>query len=197
MKSFFLDKLPDCITVAGKSFFIKTDFRVWLGFSQTIQENKAVIDEADFVYADEVPSAELKAEAFKQLMEFYHPEPELPRSNGGGSEKVLDYVIDSQLIFAAFWEQYGIDLMATDENGHFLQMHWHKFLALLAGLHGTKLNDVMGWRCWKGDTKTDYGKTMQNLRNAWALPEASEEREQVQKDLDSFNSLFEKKTEKS
>ena len=76
-------------------------------------------------------------------------------------------------------------------------MHWHKFLALLAGLHGTKLNDVMGWRCWKGDTKTDYGKAMQNLRNAWALPEASEEREQVQKDLDSFNSLFEKKTEKS
>ena len=110
---------------------------------------------------------------------------------------MLDYVIDSQLIFAAFWEQYGIDLTATDENGHFLQMHWHKFLALLAGLHGTKLNDVMGWRCWKGDTKTDYGKAMQNLRNAWALPEASEEREQVQKDLDSFNSLFEKKTEKS
>ena len=77
MKSFFLDKLPDCITVAGKSFFIKTDFRVWLGFSQTIQENKAVIDEADFVFSNEeckqsaMNMAKYKDEEFKKFLCYY------------------------------------------------------------------------------------------------------------------------------
>lgn len=96
----------------------------------------------------------------------------LPRSIGesfGG--KILDYEIDADLIYAAFYEQYGIDLLATDSHGHVVQIHWHIFLALLSGLHNTKLNEVMNCRCWTGDTKTEYGKQMQKLRNAWELEE--------------------------
>jgi hypothetical protein len=133
-----------------------------------------------------VPPKELKKEAFNALLEFYHPKTDLPRSSGK-SEKVLDYVLDSQLIFCAFLEQYGIDLTATDETGHFIQMHWHKFLALLSGLHNTKLNEVMSWRCWDGDTKTDYGKQMAKLRAAWELP--PENQEEIDRDLEAFNAL--------
>ena len=122
-------------------------------------------------------------------MKFYHPESTLPRSSGK-SEKVLDYIIDSQLIFSAFMEQYRIDLTETDENGHFIQMHWHKFLALLSGLHNTKLNDVMGWRCWDGDTKTEYGKQMAKLRASWELP--PENQDEIDADLAAFNALGEK-----
>ena len=43
-------KLPDCIECNGKFFNIKTDFRVWLGFSQTVNEKGAVVDDADFVF---------------------------------------------------------------------------------------------------------------------------------------------------
>lgn len=186
-------KLPDCIECCGKFFNLKTDFRTWLCFSQTVNNKNAVVDDVDFVYADKIPSPEEKAEAFKQLIEFYMPKSELPRKLGSeeGGEKILDYELDADYIYAAFLEQYGIDLLQTDRNGHVIEFHWHKFLALLSGLHNTKLNEIMSWRGWTGDTKTEYGKQMQKLRNAWELPEKTNEN--VQKDLDKFNELFEKK----
>ena len=186
MNSFFLEKLPDHVSAGGKLFLIKTDFRSWLAFSRTVSEKESVIDDVDFIYADVIPSIELKKEAFDALLDFYHPKTDLPRPTGKG-EKVLDYVLDSQLIFAAFLEQYGIDLTAIDETGHFIQMHWHKFLALLSGLHNTKLNEVMGWRCWDGDTKTDYGKQRAQLRAAWELP--PDNQAEIDKDLEAFNAL--------
>ena len=186
-------KLPDCIECGGKFFNIKTDFRTWLNFSEAVNEKGAVIDAVDFVYEDVIPSAEIKAEAFKQLLNFYMPKNELPRKTSGedSGAKILDYTIDADYIYAAFLEQYGIDLLQTDKNGHIIEMHWHKFLALLSGLHGTKLNEIMSWRGWTGETKTEYGKQMAKLRNAWELP--SEDREKVQEDLEKFNALFEKK----
>ena len=186
-------KLPDCIECGGKFFNLKTDFRIWLGFSQTVNEKSAVVDDVDFVYSDEIPSAEIKAEAFKQLLNFYMPKNELPRKTSGedSGAKILDYTIDADYIYAAFLEQYGIDLLKVDEKGHAVELHWHKFLALLSGLHGTKLNEIMSWRGWTGETKTEYGKQMAKLRNAWELP--SEDREKIQEDLEKFNALFEKK----
>ena len=183
-------KLPDCIECGGKFFNIKTDFRTWLCFSQAVNEKKAVVDDVDFVYADEIPPAEEKPEAFKKLLEFYMPKNELPRkveSKEGGA-KILDYVLDADYIYAAFLEQYGIDLLETDKKGHAIELHWHKFLALLSGLHGTKLNEIMSWRGWSGDTKTEYGKQMAKLRSVWELPE--EQNEKVQEDLEKFNALF-------
>ncbi|MCR4949286.1 MAG: bacteriophage Gp15 family protein [Treponema sp.] len=185
-------KLPDCIEVAGSFFNIKTDFRAWLNFSRTVNIKGAVVDDVDFIYTDKIPPAENKKEAFEKLLDFFQPKAPLPRSTGESSGgKVLDYEIDADLIYAAFYEQYGIDLLATDEHDHAVYMHWHRFLALLSGLHNTKLNEVMSWRSWNGDAKTEYGKQMQKLRNAWELPEEKDEK--VQEDLEKFNELFVKK----
>ena len=185
-------KLPDCIEAAGSFFTIKTDFRSWLNFSRIVNTKGAVVDDVDFIYTDTIPPAENKKEAFEKLLEFFQPKTPLPRSVGESSGgKVLDYEIDADLIYAAFYEQYGIDLLETDKHGHAVQIHWHRFLALLSGLHNTKLNEVMSWRSWTGDTKTEYGKQMQKLRNAWELPEEKDEK--VQEDLEKFNQLFKKK----
>lgn len=185
-------KLPDCIEAAGSFFTIKTDFRSWLNFSRIVNTKGAVVDDVDFIYTDTIPPAENKKEAFEKLLEFFQPKTPLPRPIGESSGgKVLDYEIDADLIYAAFYEQYGIDLLETDKHGHAVQIHWHRFLALLSGLHNTKLNEVMSWRSWTGDTKTEYGKQMQKLRNAWELPE--EKNEKVQEDLEKFNKLFKKK----
>lgn len=185
-------KLPDCIEAAGSFFTIKTDFRSWLNFSRIVNTKGAVVDDVDFIYTDTIPPAENKKEAFEKLLEFFQPKTPLPRPIGESSGgKVLDYEIDADLIYAAFYEQYGIDLLETDKHGHAVQIHWHRFLALLSGLHNTKLNEVMSWRSWTGDTKTEYGKQMQKLRNAWELPEEKDEK--VQEDLEKFNQLFKKK----
>ena len=185
-------KLPDCIEAAGSFFTIKTDFRSWLNFSRIVNTKGAVLDDVDFIYTDTIPPAENKKEAFEKLLEFFQPKTPLPRPIGESSGgKVLDYEIDADLIYAAFYEQYGIDLLEIDKHGHAVQIHWHRFLALLSGLHNTKLNEVMSWRSWTGDTKTEYGKQMQKLRNAWELPEEKDEK--VQEDLEKFNQLFKKK----
>ncbi len=185
-------KLPDCIEAAGSFFTIKTDFRSWLNFSRIVNTKGAVVDDVDFIYTDTIPPAENKKEAFEKLLEFFQPKTPLPRPIGESSGgKVLDYEIDADLIYAAFYEQYGIDLLEIDKHGHAVQIHWHRFLALLSGLHNTKLNEVMSWRSWTGDTKTEYGKQMQKLRNAWELPEEKDEK--VQEDLEKFNKLFKKK----
>lgn len=184
-------KLPDYIDVDGKFFYIRTDFRSWLNFSRIVNTKDAVVDDVDFIYRDEIPPTEKKKEAFEKLLEFFRPKNELPRPSPGKEEesvKALDYDIDADLIYCAFREQYGIDLLATDSTGHAVEMHWHIFLTLLSGLHGTKLNNVMEWRSWTGETKTEYGKQMQRLRNAWELP--TEESEKLQEDLERFNKLF-------
>lgn len=185
-------KLPDCIECGGKFFNLKTDFRTWINFSQIINEKGSAVDDVDFVYSGVPPKAEEKPEAFKKLLDFYIPKNELPRktSENENETKVLDYVIDADYIYAAFLEQYGIDLLQTDKSGHVVELHWHKFLALLSGLHGTKLNEIMSWRSWSGDTKTEYGKHMQKLKNVWELP--SQDREKIQEDLEKFNNLFSK-----
>jgi len=185
-------KLPDCINVDGKLFSIKTDFRDWLNFSRVVNTKDAVIDDVDFIYINEVPPAAYKRKAFEKMLEFFQPKSELPRKMPGASAgKVLDYELDADLIYAAFMEQYRIDLMETDEKGHAVQMHWHIFLTLLQGLHNTKLNEIMSWRGWKGNAKTPEGKLMQSLKNAWELP--ADNQDQINKDLQAFNALFEKK----
>ena len=183
-------KLPDSIELGGKYYPIKTDFRDWLNFSRIVNTKNAVIDELDFLYLEEVPPAELKKEAFHKLCDFFQPESILPRKTPGSSGgKILDFEVDADIIYASFYEQYKIDLLATDDEGHALcRMHWHKFQALLSGLHGTRLNEIMSYRSWKGETKTEYGKEMQKLRTAWELPTESEKRQKD--DLAAYEKLF-------
>lgn len=183
-------KLADSVKAGGKFFKIKTDFRTWICFSRILQDKNAVVDDADFVYSDEIPEKENKVEAFQRLLEFYSPKKDLPRNiTKQDGEKVLDYDIDADLIFSAFYEQYKIDLLSTDKSGKLIELHWHKFLALLGGLHSTKLNEIMGYRCYKDDEKSDYKKQMQTLKEMWRLPTEADEK--AQEDLDNFNKLFE------
>lgn len=179
--------LPSSVEVEGSFYAIKTDFRYWLMFARLLENEKAVIDEADFLYKDEIPQD--KKAGFQKLLEFYSPKKELPRNLGGGSsEKVMDYDIDADLIYAAFYEVYKLDLMEVDKNGHFKELHWHKFQALFAGLHNTKLNEIIGYRCYDENDKTDYKANMKKLKQMWTLP--TKMTEEDKKDLDKFNALF-------
>lgn len=56
-----------------------------------------------------------------------------------GLDKAYDFDLDSDLIYACFNAQYGIDLGQTE-------MHWFKFISLFKGLKDTQLNDLMYYR---------------------------------------------------
>ena len=174
---------PDSITVGGRTYRIKTWFKYWLRFLQ-ICNNRKEVRNFDFLFVDEIP--ENKAEAFKSLAEFANPKSVLPRGTGGRGARILDYRIDANLIYAAFVQQYGIDLVSgLGVDGK--PLHWHKFLALMEGIHDTKLSDVMDIRSYDETDRTTYEQSRKNARDAWSLDDITEEDSAV---LEEFNSKF-------
>lgn len=171
--------LTDSIIVDSKEYKIKTLFKYWLNFEDMVKENHTLND-FDFFYSDleNIPDRE---KGFNELVKFYNPKTPLPRSAGQeNSIQVLSFKQDADLIYSAFFEQYGINLVSSN-------LHWHEFLALLRGLHGTKLNEVMGFRSYEENT-TDYKTAMKELKEAWRLePELTIEEK---RDLEKFNETF-------
>ena len=155
---------PESVNVNGAFYAVHTDFRYWIIFSRMLLEEHTYLD-YDLFYINEKP-ADRKA-GFDSLLEFFVNKKELPRVFDSDSDvNVLDYDLDSELIFSAFMELYGIDLIS--EKTH---LHWWKFKALLAGLHGTKLNEVMGYRCYVEGQKTDWKQTARENKRRWELPQ--------------------------
>ena len=172
--------LPNVVMIGGSPFSIYTDFRLWLRFEIEVSKMKRgeQIDISYLFKNDRPDYCDLR-----ELFVFSRPQNELPRSIGGHSNVIiLDYELDADLIYSAFLDQYGIDLVDIEE------LHWHKFLALLNGLNdSTKLREVMGYRCYKKETRKDYDAYAE-LRSAWEIiPPISEEE---QAELDEFNKLF-------
>lgn len=172
--------MPNTVTVNGRDFSVYTDFRVWMRFEISLTEHRGQsYIPIGYLFKNEKPT---KCDV-SDLLVFSRPERILPRQTRGTASEVvaLDFKIDADLIYAAFLQQYGVDLVDVPE------LHWHKFLAMLHGLKGTKLDEVIGYRCY--EKQTDHKiDPYEELREAWALerPLSPEE----EKELEEFNKLL-------
>ena len=173
------NSLPNTIRTGGRDFPVYTDFRVWMKFEIALSKmGKDDLIKVDYLFPGDKP----RFCKIEDLLEFSRPKNELPRRVFGGSDVVvIDYELDSDLIYSAFLGQYGIDLIDVEH------LHWHKFLALLAGLNDdTKLREVMGYRCYeKSDEKEDVWRL--KLRRAWEIERISPEEKA---ELEEFSNLF-------
>lgn len=161
--------LPNAIEAYGQVFLLNTDFRPWLQYPGILEEGLQEL------FIDRV-SPLLTQEVVKQLDCFYMPPAELPRGSGTGVP-LVDWDLDADLIYAAFMQAYGIDLITAD-------MHWHKFLALFSALpEETLMVKIMSYRAYTGQDKD-----ILELKSKWALPERLNEEEQQA--VDEFNELF-------
>ncbi len=161
--------LPQAVKVGGSFYKIHTDFKYFIRLCQLLKDKQTPINALDFIYAGEIPPN--RAEGIRAVCEFMQPPRLLPRRTGDEpSENVLDYELDADLIYSAFLENYGIDLVDTP-------LHWYKFQALLSGLHDTELNRVIGHRLWTNTTgrNDSYTKQQQKLYEAWRLPQKEDE----------------------
>ena len=155
-------RLPQSVKVGGSFYRIHTDFKYFLRMRELLTTKPADIADFDFMYID-VPHD--RSAGLDALLDFMNPQRLLPRSTGEETrELVLDYAIDAPYIYAAFMEQYGIDLIDA-------RLHWYKFTALLHGLHDTELNRIIGARLYKPSGKeSEYEKSRRKQYEAWRLP---------------------------
>ena len=86
------------------------------------------------------------------------------------SQRLVDFELDGEYIYASFFQDYGIDLIR--EQG---RLHWKKFIALFQGLSDeTKIKQVMRIRAMELPAPTKYNqKEIQNImemKSYYALP---------------------------
>ncbi|MFD0953024.1 Gp15 family bacteriophage protein [Virgibacillus natechei] len=126
-----------------------------------------------------------KYELFKFiLLEFIDIDLDKPQEQSGEKqEKIYDFDIDADRIYASFLMDYKIDLM--DLQG---ELHWKKFFALFEGLSSeTPFQKVVGYRTAKAPKETKHNKEQRNnikkLKQKYALEQKEQNADDVFNDM--------------
>lgn len=153
--------LQTCLVVGGEEVPVDTSFRAWLRFSRVLAETG--LCDPSVLLADDPPEG-WRAEALR----FLNERPSTPREAGRTRARGFDLDEDAPYVVGSFQAAYGIDL--TDPG---LDMHWHRFTALLWSLpESSRLMEIAGYRQWdRADAKRSPESAAAERRRAWALPE--------------------------
>lgn len=141
--------LPESVLIDGKKYPINCDFRIGMQFERILKGDGS--DDAKLLkllsmYYPKIPP-NLNA-AIDRMLWFYRcgeeeEKEEKPRQRyqrRTSKEPAYSFAQDAPYIYAAFKEQYGIDLTESD-------MHWWKFVALFESLsEDTKMSKIMYYR---------------------------------------------------
>lgn len=188
--SILTDGFPDCITVDGVDYPVKTGFREWLLFDRVMTDvsvspyDKAVKAIA-LCYVREVPPT--AQEALSGALGFYSGEEtrSTDEKESAGAKRIFDFEIDAKHIYAAFMSEYGIDLCSCN-------MHWWRFLTLFQGLgEDNKIYRIMEYRAVDmASVPKEKRAFYRKMKSLYRLPDM---RTQEEKDADiakSLESLF-------
>lgn len=151
-EDFITGILPETVVIDDTAYPIRCDFRIGMQFERIYSSE--LVDKDKIVrllqmYYPEIP--ENIPEAINQMLWFYRcGESEEKKENDtdkrqryqrrSSKEPVYSFAQDAPYIYAAFKEQYGIDLTEVE-------MHWWKFMALFESLNeDTKMSRIMYYR---------------------------------------------------
>ena len=168
-------RLPDCVEVNGKRYKLRTEFfRVLQCFQ--------ILRAPDLLPEDQISLClrallwrvpfrrKRQAEVFRAVLEQY-----IAPDKRKGKTKSMDLEHDSDYIYAAFAQAYGINLTTSS-------MHWWEFRALLSALpDDTKMSQIVSIRTRPMPKPTKYnGEQRAALARAkaeWAVYKTPEEKE--------------------
>lgn len=178
----FKKEMPDYVVYNGVRYGVNSDFRVWINIESILYSElpwfEKIIEIFRLCYKDNLPP-DANA-AFMLLIDFYCGKETGGIKNKeykGTSARVFDFEADADLFYAAFMQQYSIDL--TKEC-----LHWWKFLALFRSIgQDTKLFSVMQYRAMDLSEITDKRQKdyYKKLKRIYRLPSRhlSEEDEEL------------------
>ena len=131
--------LADHVVIGGRAVPLRTDYRVWILLSTALADERLPAVSKmrlclSTCYAD-LPDTVDRGEAYLHALRFYNRLPDTDGAEDTGNapvrptprEPILDFDIDGDRIYAAFYSAYGIDLTTA-------HLHWWQFLALLVSL---------------------------------------------------------------
>lgn len=191
-----IDELPESVEIDDIKYKINTDFRIGILFTLLIQDNTVTdmekIEIALNLYYPEIPHDPLKA--IEKILWFYRCGQESPSSNqqvqtetSAYQQAIYSFEHDAEYIYAAFLDQYGIDLQDIEH------LHWWKFRALFKGLKEDNLIvKIMGYRAIKiDDNMTDSEKKFyRRMKKIYALPDNRTQEEKERDFIDAISCLF-------
>lgn len=150
--SVFTQEPPRFLVIGEKPYRINTDFRIMADFE--IRINEADISDRNtfaeilsetistlFIDKPDVPGN--TSEIVSRLMWYFRcgKDAESRGSEGKKRKRCYDLAYDSEYIYAAFMQQYGIDLLTVE-------LHWWTFRSLFLGLtEETEFVKIMQYRC--------------------------------------------------
>lgn len=180
MANIILDVLPETVEIDGAEYRINSDFRISILFELLMQDDEVgkrqKLIQGLKLYYPEIPQN--MTEAVEKMIWFYRcgkeTENDRSGSGGSGSKQVYSFEYDDDYIYAAFLEQYGIDLQDVED------LHWWKFRALFKSLgEDTEFVKIMGYRSINITSKMsneqrEFYKKMQTV-HALPIPDAEKE----------------------
>lgn len=184
-----IDLLPTSLTVCGAEKQINSDFRIALLFESLmddpeISNEDKIIQAVELFFVDLPETKEELAESIEQLLWFYRcgKEPneymkrkaEKKKDSNVKEPRIYDINYDDDYIYAAFMQQYRINLNQIE------YMHWWEFRALFKALtNETEFVKIMEYRGMDiskeltPEQKAHYKK----MKSIYALPRPKEEQE--------------------
>lgn len=152
---------PDYVVIGDEKYKINSDFRVWVSIADMLTSEESFKKKLTYLlvngYCDRLPLH--IDDAVEALLNFLNVNAKGTQKSANA--KVFDFQKDEGLIYAAFMQQYRINLYTA-------KLHWWEFLSLLSGLdENTAFMKIVGYRSIDlGDIKDEkqkrYYRAMKN-----------------------------------
>lgn len=173
---------PKTVQIAGAEVPICWDFRTSVRFELLMEENlpdEEKLSRALLLYYPGIhfPNEQVE-EAVEKLIWFYSAGKEKSGSGEGAGHKdtIYSYEYDDEYLYAAFLDQYGVDLNDTP------QLHWWKFRAMFASLRSdSRIVEIMGYRSVEITPKMsrEQQQFYRKMQRQFALPLPKSEQEKL------------------
>lgn len=183
MKRTLWERPVSVVTVAGKSYRLRTSYRIVLQCFRVMSDD--TLDDGDKIelcmdlllrpisrFRSRRLSAGNQIRLFEAIFREYVDTG--GKQNTGG--KAMDFDQDAGYIYAAFAQCYGMDILGKDQN-----LHWWKFAQLLGGIsEDTKLAQIVSIRVRPLPKPTKYNveerQNLLRLKSLYRLEETEEEK---------------------
>lgn len=142
-----IDLVPNTVNIDGEEYKINSDFRCSILF-ELLMQDKLLSDKEKTVNALSLYYSVCPKninEAINQMLWFYRGGKDIELSKGKGKGKsdiqIYSFEHDDDYIYAAFMDQYRIDLQDIE------YLHWWKFKAMFKSLReDNEIVKIMGYR---------------------------------------------------